>query len=97
MAHPRIATGLFVPPQPPLKRFEVRDVLLERLAGAAVVELHLAALFKARLFELFANFSLSRARKRRTDCLIVKRVGSQPQMQFENLAKVHAAWHTQRV
>ena len=72
------------------------DVLLERLAGAAVEEFHLAVLIETGGLEFTANFFFGCACECRTDGLIVKRVGGKTEVEFHDLTEVHTGRHAER-
>jgi len=74
-----------------------RGLLLERLAGASVVELRLAVLGQAGLHEALADVLFAGAVEDRRDRLEAE-LGARPaQVGFEDLTHVHAARHAQRV
>ncbi len=70
--------------------------LRERLARAAVVELHLAGAVEACGHELVANLIRRRAGERRHDGLVVEGVRGEAEVHLEDLAEVHAARDAER-
>src|SRR3989344_2886582 len=72
------------------------DLLPELLARGAVEELYLARAVEASGLELRAYLFRSRSGERRDDGLISERMGGKPEVELENLAEIHAAWHAER-
>src|SRR5688572_9050 len=73
------------------------DVLLERLAGHAVVEQRLAALRQPRLLEPVLDLALGGAVEDRRREVEAERMRRPAEVRLENLADVHARRHAERV
>src|SRR6185369_1789392 len=74
-----------------------RDALIERIAGAAVVQVHLAVLRQAGLLELALDLLDRGPGEHRRRAVVAQRVRRPAEVGLEDLADVHAARHAERV
>src|SRR3989344_7547431 len=70
--------------------------LVKIFNSSSITKSHFSTSRKTSINKLFFYFHISRAGKRRNNSLIAQSMSSKTQVQFQNLSKIHTAWHTER-